>query len=166
MLCILTRPACPPAAAAPRYRCDVCRTLTEASRAVTLAALPPVLTIHLNRTLADGHGKVRAPVQVPWTLRLGAWAAADCPRRHARYALVAIVFHSGHAATSGHYLCAARGADPAARPQRWFLFDDGSVSATTARQLQRLLAPGSAAPATAFLLFYQREDEATAAAGP
>ncbi len=167
-----------------RYHCVACRTLTEASRALRLAVVPPLLTIHLNRSTADGRSKVRAHVQVPWTLCPGAWATADCPQRHDRYALVAIVFHSGHTATSGHYVCAARGdigtralaarlaaagsssssssggTEPLWQPdaERWFLYDDSQVSATTARQLQRLMGPASVSPATAFLLVYQREE--------
>ena len=34
-----------------KYRCTVCNTLTEATRSVGIEQLPPVLTLHLNRTI-------------------------------------------------------------------------------------------------------------------
>lgn len=44
-----------------KYRCDSCRTYSEATRSIRIAWLPPILTFHLNRSSADGYRKVRAP---------------------------------------------------------------------------------------------------------
>jgi ubiquitin C-terminal hydrolase len=180
--------------------------LVEAERNIAIAALPPFLTIHLNRSTFDGQGKIRHHVQVPFRLCLAPWTTADCTQRDAMYELTAIVFHSGHSSRSGHYIVAGRGdvltkplaqstraaapSKSAAAPMfvdddddedgrqqrlrdmaraqgelaalaagdatRWFVFDDAIVTRSSERELQRLMAPGSASPATAYLLFYSR----------
>eukprot|EP00045_Choanoeca_perplexa_P010105 m.101011 g.101011 ORF g.101011 m.101011 type:complete len:789 (-) comp15154_c1_seq1:79-2445(-) len=113
------RPACLPACLDDAYKgvevldgnnkffCSQCHTHNEATRSVRLDHLPPVLTIHLNRSSNLGMGKISTHIQIPTTLDMSTWALA-CSAAHTRYRLHAVIFHSGQSAISGHYFAFIR----------------------------------------------------------
>lgn len=112
-----------------KYFCERCNALVEATRTPRLARVPPVITLHLNRSSSSGAGseKVRTVVQIPFHFSLSQW----CPGKSAPstvsgrsgatdpvlrkcsgwtqpHELRAAIFHSGHTASSGHYVCYVR----------------------------------------------------------
>jgi len=85
--------------------------------------LTPVIKL---KTLFLAIAQIRCHVPVPFSLRLGQWCAADCPRRQARYTLDAVVFHTGVSAASGHYVCYVRAAVVEQHP--WSLQQEPATS--------------------------------------
>jgi len=76
-----------------KYRCDVCRTQTEAERWLRFSQLPPIFTIHLKRfsyTVA-GHDKglqqtkISFPMPAPSSIRFEDWCSRDCPDQKSVY---------------------------------------------------------------------------------
>lgn len=99
-----------------KYFCDSCNRLTEAVRRIRFEALPPILTIHLNRSSMEGSGKVqsgifptltcpqiRHQVPCPFSIALARWCTDTCAYKDVSLDLIAIVFHSGASSFSGHY---------------------------------------------------------------
>lgn len=156
-----------------KYRCDECGRFTEAERSLLFSELPRVMTIHLNRFVAQAWGhssrgitvsKIGGNVAVPMTLRFKPWTTEDCKGRDKVYGLFAIVFHSGSSCTSGHYtacvrVCEAVEAtcekDPVERfYNSWLYFDDEVVELLSQNELCSMLSPLSEHSSTAYILFY------------
>lgn len=138
-----------------KYMCSSCCHLCEATRTARLADTPAVLTLHMNRSPATGGGsKLRTPIAVPLTLATAHWdegggpTSATPPR--ATHRLRAAVFHSGHTASSGHYVCAAL------TPKGWVHFDDEVARWSSEAEFSALLSSRALSASTGFLLFYER----------
>jgi len=96
-------------------------------------------------------------------------SASSLPKQgkaNALYDLIAIVFHTGHTANSGHYVCATA-AGPRSPPKYgstagrgkqtgWLMFDDTAVKRLSAATIQKMLAPDCKSASTAYMLFYSR----------
>jgi hypothetical protein len=129
-----------------KFYCETCHTYCEARRSTAIACCPEVLTVHLNRSNANGHGKVSAApgrgkrqrvlvtgrplgpqinthVHVPVALDVAEWCVAGVA---ASYDLLAIIFHSGQSAVSGHYFAYVRGEEEAPPPPQ----DPGAAAAS------------------------------------
>ncbi len=154
-----------------KYHCDECGRLTEAERSLLFSELPIVVTIHLNRFVAQAWGhsssitvsKIGGNVAVPLTLNFKPWTTEDCKRREKVYTLFAIVFHSGSSCTSGHYTTCVRGnealkvtcdKDTEQYCNSWLYFDDENVELISQNEVCSMLSPLSDQSSTAYILFY------------
>ncbi len=122
-----------------------------------------------------GVSKVNDHLATPLTLRLTQWCTQQCRQRKHKYALYAVVMHSGVSSSSGHYFCYARVPvceessisshddvtdiiDDKSNKEVWVLFDDDRVTAYNDHEFNQVLHPlnGSLTTATPYLLFYKR----------
>jgi len=155
-----------------KYKCDRCKRRVEATKAFTIDAAPPVLTVHLKRFGLLGN-KINRPVSYAESLHLGKYMSerkkappAGVPGDPAyerelatagsaqRYKLYAIVHHFGSGPNVGHYVASVRAPDG-----QWLRMDDAYVSRLPHCPLN---------DPSAYLLFYLREPvapDAAAAAG-
>eukprot|EP00300_Choanocystis_sp_HF-7_P024780 c26323_g1_i1.p1 GENE.c26323_g1_i1~~c26323_g1_i1.p1 ORF type:complete len:830 (+),score=119.58 c26323_g1_i1:204-2492(+) len=137
------------------FDCEVCGCLVTAERTASMATLPRIAIISLNRFRFDrgaaSRVKVMAPVRYPAWLPAAALGAAD--DGDAPYDLTAVVVHSGSSAHHGHYYCYARvGANS------WMACNDASVHLT---DLAALTAAGVRySRDTPYMLLYRRREEA------
>lgn len=117
---------------------------TEATKALRLQRLPPLLVLYLMRfDPANRHQKISKHVGFPPRLKMNSrWLAADSRDRAAEYELIATVTHHGKTIAAGHYT-----ADVKQLGGQWMRFDDGQVFFVSQQQVlvQR-----------PYLLFYQR----------
>eukprot|EP00049_Salpingoeca_infusionum_P026828 m.28215 g.28215 ORF g.28215 m.28215 type:complete len:410 (-) comp9025_c0_seq2:180-1409(-) len=143
-----------------KYFCDTCQCKQEAERRYRIKQAPQVMVLHLKRfryseSLGD-MTKENCRVTYPTTLRLTTMTTKSEPL----YQLSAVVIHSGHRHTSGHYFTVVRGADDS-----WFLCDDEYVERVAEDELAMFFgqtdvqAQHMKDSETSYLLFYERVDE-------
>ena len=134
-----------------QFDCDVCRAKMDAEWRVTLQRRPQALLISLRRTLWDkekglhkDERTVKFPIELDASdlLEMGSKEKSpDDDFEGCHYELVAVVSHSGSSPFVGHYICYARNDD------KWFLFNDSSVTPAT---------ESSVLEVQAFILLYER----------
>ncbi|XP_072037139.1 LOW QUALITY PROTEIN: ubiquitin carboxyl-terminal hydrolase 1-like [Amphiura filiformis] len=163
-----------------KYFCESCRHHTEAERTMLFGSLPPVLSVQLKRFCAfagslafGGISKVNDHLATPLTLCLTQWCTKQCRQRKQKYALFAVVMHSGVSSSSGHYVCYSRIPvrqvtktyddvtdiiDRDNSREVWGHFDDDRVTIYSDQEFHQLLHPinNSFTTATPYLLFYKR----------
>ncbi len=155
-----------------KYHCDECGRLTEAERSLLFSELPTVMTVHLNRFVAQAWGhsssvtvsKIGGNVAVPLALNFKPWTTEDCKGRDKMYTLFAIVFHSGSSCTSGHYTACVRALETVKETgdkkdtkqyrNSWLYFDDEIVELLSQKELCAMISPLSDFSSTAYILFY------------
>jgi len=129
------------------YRCDGCHKKGNSIRTRDIAHSPALLVVQLKRFSWNGKKDAFAlPISSTLDLNEYRTTSNNVP---SKYRLQAIVSHLG-SPHSGHYRCAARGAD-----EQWIIFDD----MTTKKVREEVsLDPGSgnARGWTPYLLFFQR----------
>ena len=140
------------------YYCDGCRRKVDrAEKTSELAAAPRHLILALSRFRYDASSKSRRKVDT----KLKVTHDLDLPSGH-RYALYAVVVHSGKSPHHGHYYAYGRDSDSAAAerdrgqdpdPGAWNVYDDLVVRRG---HRDRPLAHDNAA--SPYLLFYARVD--------
>ena len=133
-----------------QFDCDVCRAKKDASWRVTLLRRPQSLLISLRRTLWNrvkglhkDSRRVDFPLELDATdlLEHGNEKSPDEDFDGCHYTLKAVVSHSGLTPFVGHYISYVRNSN------RWFLFNDSSVTPVT---------ESSVLDAEAFILLYER----------
>ena len=116
-----------------KFSCDECGCKQEAHKSMRVAALPPILCLHLKRfkyvESAGQMQKLTHRVVFPFNLKLTNTTDA-CVDADAEYSLTAVVVHMGAHVNHGHYVALVKSAG------RWLCFDDESVHAVTESQLQ------------------------------
>lgn len=147
-----------------KFSCDACGCKQEAEKRMRIAALPPVLCLHLKRfKYVEELGQMRKlthRVVFPFHLKL-ANTTEDCPDADAEYALTAVVVHMGAHVNHGHYVALVKSAG------QWLCFDDEQVHGVTEAQVQSTfghtqepqMRTDGQAPAHmdhGYILFYQR----------
>jgi ubiquitin C-terminal hydrolase len=130
------------------YKCDKCKDKSQKQRSRQISHSPDILIIQLKRFDPLGR-KDKHPIPFFSTLDLNSYRTTS-NKRDSTYELSAVVSHSGSTG-SGHYRCAAKGADKC-----WNIFDDARVTMVKANQA---LDPGNgkAYGWTPYLLFFQRK---------
>ncbi|KAL3817929.1 hypothetical protein ACJIZ3_003834 [Penstemon smallii] len=107
------------------FTCDKCKEQVSVEKQLTIDQLPSVAAFHLKRFKNEGHyvQKIDKPVSFPKELDL---LPFTCSGRkddaELKYILYAILVHTGHTSTSGHYYCFIR-----LSPDMWCKFDDSRV---------------------------------------
>jgi len=156
-----------------KYRCDVCRTHTEAERWIQFSKIPPIFTIHLKRfsynpnsisnpKLGNQQSKISSPVPAPSKIRFEQWCSQSCQHRNSLYELFAIIFHTGNSAGSGHYVSYIKVSNQIDAlhdnkgKAEWLKFDDIDVRYVTHQHVMELLTPFTKSKDTAYLIFYRR----------
>lgn len=89
-------------------------------------------------------------------LRLTRWLSPGAESSPQPYLLQAVVFHSGHSASSGHYVCYARHSPLSEHttPSQWVLLDDSNTQFVSEQQLLDMLSPLSKSARTGYIFFY------------
>lgn len=143
-----------------KYACDVCSTYQEARQYWRMASIPPMFTIHLKlfafaaqRPLGS---KLPAAMPCPFEIRLDRWCTDDCTQRKSLYKLASVIVHDGMSASSGHYYAYVDMKENGG----WHLFDDADVTPVSKEELRRCLFTSLSSRTTAYLLFYQKVDDA------
>jgi len=116
-----------------KFSCDACGCKQEAEKRMSIAALPPVLCLHLKRfkyvEQLDQLRKLTHRVVFPFHLKVSN-TTDDCPDADAEYALSAVVVHMGAHVNHGHYVALVKSAG------QWICFDDEQVHGVTEAQVQ------------------------------
>ncbi|RKP03917.1 hypothetical protein CXG81DRAFT_8957, partial [Caulochytrium protostelioides] len=128
-----------------QYRCAPCKALRDATKQVTLAEAPRILTLQFKRfdfAFGRGHGggKINRHIAFETALDVGPYlshAPAAC-----WYDLYGVVVHAGHSPNSGHYYAYVR-----AHNGTWYRMNDASVSQVGLKTVQA---------EAAYMLFYAR----------
>lgn len=149
---------------ADKFSCDECGCKQEAQKRMRVAALPPVLCLHLKRfkyvESAGQMQKLTHRVVFPFHLKLTN-TTDTCPDADAEYSLTAVVVHMGAHVNHGHYVALVKSAG------KWICFDDEAVHGVTEAQVQstfghtqqplvRADGQGNGHVDHAYILFYQR----------
>lgn len=128
------------------WYCPDCKQHQQATKKLDLWSLPPVLVVHLKRFSYSRYMRDKLDSLVDFPLRdldmsefLINPNAGPC-----RYDLIAVSNHYGGMG-GGHYTAYAQNKDD----QKWYNFDDSSVSPTSEDQI---------VSKAAYVLFYQRQD--------
>ncbi|XP_013149304.1 PREDICTED: ubiquitin carboxyl-terminal hydrolase 20 [Papilio polytes] len=125
------------------YSCSRCNKLRNGVKMSGVVRLPEVLCVHLKRFRHElmFSAKVAARVSFPINdLNMAPYTHKECTSHISRYALSAVICHSGTAG-GGHYTCVARS------PAGWHAFDDAAVLPVPAHHL---------AACEAYVLFYRK----------
>jgi ubiquitin carboxyl-terminal hydrolase 10 len=140
------------------YICSKTKLEVEASRAVSLEDLPPILILHLKRFVYDsatgGVQKVMKHVEFSVDLEISRDILSQSSRskftlKQRQYKLFAVVYHNGREATKGHYV-----ADVYHTGYANWLHCDDSIIKPTAEALVTAPNPNS----VPYILFYRRCD--------
>jgi ubiquitin carboxyl-terminal hydrolase 12/46 len=149
-----------------KFSCDQCSCKQEAQRHLRVAALPPILCLHLKRfKYVESLGQMRKlthRVVFPFSLKLPN-TTADCPDADAEYELFAVVVHMGAHVNHGHYVALVRSSG------RWLCFDDEAVHGVSEAQVQSTfgstqeptMKPNGQGPTHvdhAYILLYERKE--------
>ncbi|ESO85194.1 hypothetical protein LOTGIDRAFT_130809 [Lottia gigantea] len=154
-----------------RYLCRYCQEKQDATRAIRLDTIPPVLNLQILRFIFDkktGHKKkLNSFLQFPDTLDMSKYLHTDKP---VVYQLQAVLIHSGPSAYSGHYTAHILSDDKTA----WYRFNDENIHKMMGKKLQLgtedeadLLGKEQKIPKTskgfhssknAYMLVYSRQD--------
>jgi hypothetical protein len=116
-----------------------------------IAALPPVLVVHLKRFEYDRKSAARYKVNDPFEFPEELDVSEVCARagEEAQYSLAGIVVHAG-TAERGHYQSIVR------KGKCWWAFNDTEVTRINESEVARA-ASGTAENSSAYLLFYTRD---------
>lgn len=116
-----------------QYMCCHCNAKQDATRAIELKSLPPVLNLQLLRFVFDvkkgSKKKLNSCIQFPDVLDMRPYLPRDVT---AVYDLSAVLIHRGASAYSGHYVAHIKGKDS----QAWYKFNDEEVEKIKGRNLQ------------------------------
>jgi len=116
-----------------QYMCSMCNSKQDATRAIELKTLPPVLNLQLLRFVFDlktgSKKKLSSCIQFPDVLDMSEFLHKDC---QAVYDLNAVLIHRGPSAYSGHYVAHIKSKDN----QAWYKFNDEEVEKIKGRNLQ------------------------------
>ncbi|XP_046553615.1 LOW QUALITY PROTEIN: ubiquitin carboxyl-terminal hydrolase 48-like [Haliotis rubra] len=116
-----------------QYMCESCESKQNATRAINLQSLPPVLNIQLLRFVFDkntGHKKkINSFVQFPEVLDMSKYLRK--PENTAVYDLTAVLIHRGPSAYSGHYVAHIR----KGQQHPWYKFNDEDIEEMKGRNL-------------------------------
>ena len=116
-----------------QYMCCNCNAKQDATRAIELKSLPPVLNLQLLRFVFDlktgSKKKLNSCIQFPDVLDMRPYLPND---KSAVYDLSAVLIHRGASAYSGHYVAHIKGKDS----QAWYKFNDEEVEKIKGRNLQ------------------------------
>lgn len=116
-----------------QYMCCYCNGKQDATRAIELKSLPPVLNLQLLRFVFDiktgSKKKLNSCIQFPDVLDMRDFLPGD---KTAVYDLNAVLIHRGATAYSGHYVAHIKSNDS----QAWFKFNDEEVEKIKGRNLQ------------------------------
>ncbi|CRK98360.1 CLUMA_CG011720, isoform A [Clunio marinus] len=129
------------------YSCEKCNKLRNGIKFSRVLALPEMLCVHLKRFRHDlsYSSKISSPVIFPLTgLDMRQYLHKDCKSQVSTYDLSAVICHHGTVG-SGHYICYAKHAPT----DKWFEFDDQTVSQVSAETVQNC---------EAYVLFYQKSN--------
>ncbi|XP_045165164.2 ubiquitin carboxyl-terminal hydrolase 48-like [Mercenaria mercenaria] len=116
-----------------KYMCSNCNGKQDATRAIELKSLPPVLNLQLLRFVFDvktgSKKKLNSCIQFPDVLDM----TENLPgNESAIYDLNAVLIHRGPSAYSGHYVAHIKGKDS----QNWFKFNDEEIEKIKGKNLQ------------------------------
>ncbi|XP_012938291.1 ubiquitin carboxyl-terminal hydrolase 48 isoform X2 [Aplysia californica] len=118
-----------------QYMCSLCDSKQNASRAIKLTKLPPVLNLQLLRFVFDknkGHKKkLSSFIQFPETLDMSPYMG-DQEGGTVLYELTAVLIHRGPTAFSGHYIAHIREPESGA----WYKFNDEEIEKMKNRKLE------------------------------
>ncbi|XP_029019035.1 ubl carboxyl-terminal hydrolase 18 [Betta splendens] len=135
--------------------CPACESKTPSKKGFKLLSLPPILCLHLKR-FRSSSGRTRklgCTVTFPESLDLLAAVRdafpSDCVQAACRYALYAVVVHSG-SAHFGHYTAYVRDRTD----RRWYYADDSHVQQASWEDVQGTY--GDRHRSTAYMLMYRR----------
>ncbi|WAR25209.1 UBP48-like protein [Mya arenaria] len=116
-----------------QYMCSMCNCKQDASRAIELKKLPPVLNLQLLRFVFDiktgSKKKLNSCIQFPDVLDMSEFMP---PGVAAMYELNAVLIHRGPSAYSGHYVAHIKSKDS----QAWYKFNDEEVEKIKGKSLQ------------------------------
>ena len=114
-----------------QYMCQRCNGKQNATRAIVLKSLPPVLNLQLLRFVFESgvKKKLSSCIQFPDVLDIRDLVPGD---PNAVYELTAVLIHRGPSAYSGHYVAHIKGKDN----QAWYKFNDEEVERIKGRNLQ------------------------------
>ena len=100
-----------------RYKCENCNQLRDARKQTLLGKLPSVLTVQLKRFGFSKYGsKVTNFVSFPEILDAAPFTAGS-PKHPIKYRLFAVLVHSGHSCSSGHYYTHVKAGN-----EKWYPF--------------------------------------------
>ncbi|OMH80623.1 Ubiquitin carboxyl-terminal hydrolase 36 [Zancudomyces culisetae] len=127
-----------------KYKCAHCRTLTDATKQLTISKTPSVLTLQLKRFCAFSSIKIAKFIEFPLILDLQKYVAADSKseKNPCSYSLYAVLVHSGHSCKSGHYFCYVKSPSGV-----WYEMNDSLV---------RPVSVNTVLSQSAYLLFYEK----------
>ena len=116
-----------------KYMCSKCNGKQDATRAIELKSLPPVLNLQLLRFVFDvktgSKKKLNSCIQFPDVLDMTEYLPGN---QSAIYDLNAVLIHRGPSAYSGHYVAHIKGKDS----QNWFKFNDEEIEKIKGKNLQ------------------------------
>ena len=114
-----------------QYMCQKCNGKQNATRAIVLKSLPPILNLQLLRFVFESgvKKKLSSCIQFPDVLDIRHLVPND---PNAIYELTAVLIHRGPSAYSGHYVAHIKGKDN----QAWYKFNDEEVERIKGRNLQ------------------------------
>ncbi|KAK6176967.1 hypothetical protein SNE40_015165 [Patella caerulea] len=117
-----------------QYMCKYCLQKQDATRAIKLDTIPPVLNLQLLRFVFDkktGHKKkLNSFIQFPECLDMSKYLGQ--PENTSLYYLKAVLIHSGPSAYSGHYTAHILSEDGSA----WYRFNDEKTDKMMGKKLQ------------------------------
>uniref|UniRef100_A0A6B2KZN0 Ubiquitin carboxyl-terminal hydrolase n=1 Tax=Arcella intermedia TaxID=1963864 RepID=A0A6B2KZN0_9EUKA len=142
------------------YACQKCKTLTRASKRLTIHSPPAILVIHLKRfSMKATYSRIswdknKYKLKYPSTLDLAPFlsnkqnTSSKSPHSNATinnctYSLYGVLIHEGHTMNSGHYYSYAKASN-----NLWYQFNDEMVSQVNAQEVLRQ---------EGYILFYKRE---------
>jgi Ubiquitin carboxyl-terminal hydrolase len=128
------------------WYCSKCKQHKQASICYSIREAPNILIIHLKRFKKGGgfFRKINEMVECPLTdLNLAKYMSTEVDPASVKYDLYGVVNHHGSIG-GGHYTACAR----EAKTDKWFEFDDSSVSAVKSE---------SVITESAYILFYRRQ---------
>ncbi|XP_060885832.1 ubl carboxyl-terminal hydrolase 18 isoform X1 [Labrus mixtus] len=137
--------------------CNKCETKTPSKKGVKLLSLPRILRVNLKRfrnyagTIRKLEGRVTFPETFDLSEVLKEAFSSDFTQNDCRYALYAVVVHSGYV-MSGHYTAYVR------LNQQWYYADDSCVNQVSWEEVKT--SYGGRYRQTAYMLMYRRCSEA------
>lgn len=130
-----------------QYRCDSCHRKVNATKQMSIARAPQILTLQLKRfdlmNMSMFSNKIRTKIDYQQVLDISQYMSEEHKCQEMKYELYGVLVHSGFSCNSGHYYSYCK-----IPKGKWYCFNDSNVSPSSIHQVLN--------QEEAYLLFYNK----------